>query len=87
MGAGQTAGLGGGPSRQGLVGAGDVGACRSQRALAHRLVHVLDRLEDALAMASGHKKINSDSVFFGFCLCMETLKVSETHNATDMRKN
>lgn len=57
VGAGEAAGLGGRPSRERLVGAGDVGAGRSQRALADGLVDILDRLEHAPAMASGHNQI------------------------------
>lgn len=53
--AGEAAGLRGCPSRERLVGPGNVWAGGSQRALADRLVDVLDRLEHTSAMASGSK--------------------------------
>lgn len=53
---GEATGLGGRPGRERLVGAGDVCAGGSQRALTDRLVDVLDRLEHALAVASAHNR-------------------------------
>lgn len=55
VGAGEAAGLRGCPSRERLVGPGNVWAGGSQRALADRLVDVLDSLEYTSAMASGSK--------------------------------